>query len=156
LVGEAKFTGAATRYDNRSYVARLHSEIARRGLEDAVSFPGEREDIVDVLRALDVVLVPSWEEPFGRVVAEAMAAGTPVVATNAGGPAEIVEHEISGLLAPPADADAWVAAVGRILSDEAFADTLRRNGRRIARERFSREAHVRNVMALYSEALDQP
>ena len=55
-------------------------------------FLGERDDVPDLLAAVDLLLVPSWEEPFGRSVVEAMAAGVPVLATDVGGPAEILRR----------------------------------------------------------------
>ncbi len=90
LVGEPKFVARATRYDNRSYLRRLHETVADLGLGHAVRFLGEREEVAEILRACDVALLPSWDEPFGRAVVEAMAMGTPTVATSVGGPAEII------------------------------------------------------------------
>ena len=50
-------------------------------LDEAVRFLGEREEVPDILRACDIALLPSWDEPFGRTIAEAMAMGVPMVAT---------------------------------------------------------------------------
>jgi glycosyltransferase involved in cell wall biosynthesis len=85
LVGSAKFVASSTRFDNEDYVARLRELVAAAGLEDRVSWLGEREDVAQIVRALDVLLLPSWEEPFGRALIEAMALGVPVVATDVGG-----------------------------------------------------------------------
>ena len=101
LVGEAKFVARATRYDNRSYLRRLHELVAELGLGGAVRFLGEREDVPEILRACDVALLPSWDEPFGRAVVEAMAMGAPIVATSVGGPAEIIRDGVDGLLVAP-------------------------------------------------------
>ena len=90
LVGSAKFDSAATRYDNAAYLDSLERQVGDLGLADAVRFLGERDDIPELLHAVDLLLVPSWEEPFGRAVIEAMAAGVPVVATDVGGPPEIL------------------------------------------------------------------
>ena len=68
--------------------------------------------------ALDALLVPSHGEPFGRVVVEAMAAGTPVIASAEAGPAEIIENGVNGLLADANDVDAWTAAIERLVTDE--------------------------------------
>ncbi|HLB22313.1 MAG TPA: glycosyltransferase, partial [Solirubrobacteraceae bacterium] len=72
LVGSAKFIARSTRFDNNDYVKRLQALVERDGLEDRVSWLGEREDVPEIIRALDVLLLPSWEEPFGRAVVEAM------------------------------------------------------------------------------------
>src|SRR5207248_3224481 len=107
LIGEARFTSGATRYDNTAYVQNLHELTDALDLGQAVRFVGHRNDVPEVLAALDIALLPSWEEPFGRVVVEAMAAGTPVVATAVGGPTEIIEEGINGLLVPPREPELW-------------------------------------------------
>ncbi|MGH2804504.1 MAG: glycosyltransferase family 4 protein, partial [Thermoleophilaceae bacterium] len=108
LVGAPKFVSKATRFDNLEFVDGLHRLVAELDLERQVDFLGEREDVPGVLRALDLLLVPSWEEPFGRSVIESMAMGIPVAATSVGGPAEIVRDGCDGLLLPPRDPPAWV------------------------------------------------
>jgi len=88
LVGGVKFTDSSARYDNCAYAAELHAVAEQLGLRDKVVWAGERADIPQVMSALDVLVLPSWEEPFGRVLIEAMAMERPVVATNVGGPRE--------------------------------------------------------------------
>ena len=100
LVGEAKFTSASTRFDNRSYRDALHELVEDRGLGANVRFLGQRSDVPAIVSALDVLLAPSWEEPFGRTIIEAMAMGVPAVATNSGGPAEIIDDGVDGVLLP--------------------------------------------------------
>jgi glycosyltransferase involved in cell wall biosynthesis len=77
------------------------------------------DDAAGVMRHLDVLVLPSREEPFGTVLAEAMAAGTPVVATRVGGVAEVVEHGVSGLLVEPGRPDELAAAVVTVLERRA-------------------------------------
>jgi glycosyltransferase involved in cell wall biosynthesis len=119
-----------------------------------VHFLGHRDDVPEILAALDVLVhVPSAPEPFGRVVAEAMAVGKPVVAARAGGLPEIVEHEVTGLLVPPGDPSACAAAVLRLLADPALRARLGTAGRRRAEERFDPAAHAERVVAAYREVL---
>ena len=120
LVGAAKFVSGATRYDNVAYTAELEALVSELGLADAVVFTGERQDVPEVLRAIDVLLVPSWEEPFGRTVVEAMAMEVPVLATSEGGPAESLREGVDGHLLPPRDPAAWVEPAARLLSDPAL------------------------------------
>src|SRR5207302_5178465 len=94
VVGSPKFTSGATRLDNRAYLDELHRLVAELGLDDTVLFLGEREDVPEILAATDLVLVPSWEEPFGRAIVETMAMGVPVIATSIGGPAEIISDGV--------------------------------------------------------------
>lgn len=151
VVGEAKFVDAATRYDNRAYVARLRQAIAARGLDGRIRLLGEREDVPAVLRGLDALLVPSWEEPFGRVVLEGMAMGVPVLATRVGGPAEIVTDGRDGLLLPARAPAAWSAALDRVIADAGLRDALGAAGRRRAAD-FSPARHAAAVLAAYDDA----
>jgi glycosyltransferase involved in cell wall biosynthesis len=146
IVGEAKFVTAATRFDNRAYERELHELAARLGLGDAVHFLGEREDPERVLAALDVLLVPSTEEPFGRTVAEAMAMGVPVVATDAGGPAETIRPGVDGELLPHDDVAGWTEAVGRL------AARGRTDSRAYAMSRFSPEEHAARMLDAFRRA----
>lgn len=155
LVGTTKFTSAATRYDNEAYLANLERLVAETGLTERVSFTGERDDVPVVLRASDVVLVPSWEEPFGRTVVEGMALGVPVVATAVGGPAEIIEHGRTGLLVEPHDPQALADAIRQLLDDGALAQRIAAAGRERAAE-FSLPRHVAAVTALYAELTGRP
>jgi glycosyltransferase involved in cell wall biosynthesis len=153
LVGEAKFVARATRYDNRAYLCRLHELTARLGLGDAVRFLGEREDVPEILRACDVALLPSWDEPFGRAAVEAMAMGAPVVATSIGGPAEIITDGVDGTLVQPRDPARLAIAVNRLLRDPQRRQALGRAARKSVKERFGRDRHASSVTALYRELL---
>jgi glycosyltransferase involved in cell wall biosynthesis len=74
-----------------------------------------RDDAPSLMRHLDVLVLPSHQEPFGTVLGEAMAVGTPVVATRVGGLAEVVEDGVTGLLVEPGDPPALADAVARVL-----------------------------------------
>jgi L-malate glycosyltransferase len=124
IIGDVKFASRFTRFDNHAYMAGLRDLIAALRLEDAVIFAGQQRDMPAVMRAVDVILLPSWEEPFGRVVAEGMAAGRPVIATSVGGPAETITDGRDGLLAPPRDPHAWALAINQVLGDPALARRL--------------------------------
>jgi glycosyltransferase involved in cell wall biosynthesis len=149
LVGGAKFTTATSRYDNRAYLASLHALVRDLDLGASVVFAGERADIPAVLALADVVLVPSWEEPFGRVVVESMAMRRPVVATDAGGPAEIITPGETGLLVPPKLPEALAAAALSILWSPDHGRAMGERARQAARSRFSVEAHASTVLALW-------
>jgi glycosyltransferase involved in cell wall biosynthesis len=152
VVGEAKFLSDTTRFDNGAYLRRLQ-ELARDDrLAGRVDFVGERSDVPAIMGALDALLVPSDGEPFGRVVVEAMAAGTPVLASDAAGPAEIIEDGESGLLAPVGDVGAWARSIDRLMTDPELRQRLVRGGRRRSTE-FSVFAHARQVLAVYQNLL---
>jgi glycosyltransferase involved in cell wall biosynthesis len=117
IIGAVVFSGPKVSYDNESFAQRLRELAHALGVADAVEFVGAVEDMPAALASLDILLVPSWEEPFGRVVVEAMAAGVPVVATRHGGPAEQIEDGVTGLLAEPRRPELWVEPVSRLLRD---------------------------------------
>lgn len=154
LIGSAKFVDRATRFDNEGYVARLRELVVQAGLEDRVSWLGEREDVPELMRALDVLLLPSWEEPFGRALIEAMAMRVPVLATSVGGPAEIVEDGREGFLLPPRKPQAWAQAIRRFAGHPGLADRMGQAGRLRVEGAFSANRHVRAMLEVYSRALE--
>jgi L-malate glycosyltransferase len=153
LVGSAKFVARATRFDNKRYVAQLHALVAAAGLQERVSWLGEREDVPELVRALDVLLLPSWEEPFGRALIEAMALCVPVIATDVGGPGEIIEDGREGYLLPPREPAAWAGAIERIVESPERAREMGRAGRRRVQEAFTVERHVAATLELYERAV---
>lgn len=135
----------------------LRGELVRQcrslGIEDAVHFTGWREDIPDILASVDLFVLPSLGEHFGRVLIEAMAMGKPIVATDSGGVPEIVIHGETGLLVPPAQPEALADAVLMLLQDPSRAERLGAAGRRRAEREFSLSRHAEAVEALYVELL---
>ncbi len=116
-------------------------------------FTGEVEDAPALIAALDVVLVPSWEEPFGRVVIEAMAMRTPVLATSVGGPADIVTDGIDGMLLPPRSPEVWGASVAELLADPERMARMGTAGRETAVRRYALPQFVANVVECYRAAI---
>jgi len=155
LIGEAKFVARSTRFDNEAYVARLHRLVADAGLEQRVSWLGEVRDVRELVRALDVLLLPSHEEPFGRALLEAMALEVPVLATNVGGPRELVRDGIEGYLLPPEEPAAWAQAVRAIVETPDHGQGMGRAGRQRIAEAFGVEHHVRATLAAYERAIAQ-
>jgi glycosyltransferase involved in cell wall biosynthesis len=107
-----------------SYPNDLRSLAANLGIADRVHFAGHQANVHPWCDALDVVVHASFGEPFGLVLVEAMALGKPLVATNFGGPLEVVEDGTSGLLVPPGNPGRLAEAVGRILANRELASTL--------------------------------
>lgn len=133
----------------------MHRELLRLrdrlGLADRLSFWGFRSDIPEVMAAFDILAISSSSEGFSLAAVQAMAAGTPVVATRSGGPEEILTDEEDGLLVPTRDPEALAAAIGRVASDPALSDRLSSAARRTAAERFSLTTMLDRYDALYGE-----
>jgi glycosyltransferase involved in cell wall biosynthesis len=130
--------------------AALRAQAARLAIADRVHFLGWREDKGALLRAADVLAVPSRYEPFGTVVIEGWAAAVPVVAAAATGPATTVEDGRTGLLVPVDDAPALAAALGRVLADRALAAALASGAAEALDRRYARAAVVRAYLDLYA------
>ncbi len=142
LVGSALFTGRANRYDNVAFTDQLKTAAAGAGVSDHVKFLGQRSDIPSVLAATDLLLIPSWREAFGRIAVEAMAMSVPVIATETGGPADIIRDGIDGLLLPSRSPELW-ARRSEPLVDQAEV-----------RLRMGREAQVRAREFALSSGVD--
>jgi L-malate glycosyltransferase len=152
LAGSAKFVSRATRYDNDAYRAWLGKLALALEVERYVHFLGERDDVAEIFAAADVALLPSWEEPFGRSIVEAMAMKRPVVATNVGGPPEILTHGEEGLLLPPRAPELWARAIEDLIEHPEKRAALGRAGRDRVAAQFSLERHVEAILDVYSEA----
>jgi len=149
IAGSAKFAAASTRFDNRAYDAELRALPAQLGLDGAVRFLGECEDVATVLAAIDLLLVPSWREAFGRVAVEGMAMGVPVIVTAVGGPAEVVRDGVEGRVLAPRDPDAWAAAVCELLANPDARKQMGEAGRARARAVADPGAHAAAIEAVY-------
>jgi glycosyltransferase involved in cell wall biosynthesis len=107
--------------------SQLERHAADVGLGDRVRFLGAapRDDVLALFRAADASILSSGWENFPHGVVESLAVGTPVLATRAGGVAEVVEDGRNGLLVEPGDADALAAAIRRFFSDDDLRARLR-------------------------------
>jgi glycosyltransferase involved in cell wall biosynthesis len=107
------------------YAAALRERATRLGISDQVVFSGFRDDVEVEIDALHVLVHASTiPEPFGQVIVEGMAAGRPVVATDHGGPAEIISHDRNGLLYPAGDVRTLSAILQHLNGDPALRQRL--------------------------------
>lgn len=114
---------------------------------------GDRDDVPQLLTAMDIVAVPSLSEGFPYLVLEALAAARPVVASRVGGIPEVIRHQETGLLVPPGDVAALTAALERLLKSPDEARRLGHNGRAVVVERFTRERMLHETRQLYVRLL---
>ncbi|WP_341924185.1 glycosyltransferase [Nocardioides psychrotolerans] len=141
---------------DRAYERELLDLVGRHGLQDLVHLHGHVADVHTTMRSHDVVVHTSTKpEPFGQVVVEAMAAGVPVVAADTGGPAEIVEDGVTGLLYRTGDAAALGSALERLVDEPSLGSTLARNAL-VAVRCFSYETIVPEWERVLRSVADQP
>jgi len=122
-------------------------------LADKVLFLGERDALPELLAPADVFVLSSSQESFGLSALEAMSCGTPVVATDSGGICEVVEHGVSGLLAPLDDLETFARHLSALLFDRERSLAMGAAARAAAESRFRREAVVADYVDLYRRTL---
>lgn len=123
------------------------------GVADRIHFAGFVPHAARAMRAFDLFVLPSIEEPFGLVCAEAMANALPVVASRTGGIPEVVEDGETGLLVPPADDEALAGAILRLAGDLELRRRMGQAGRRRFLQHFTVEAMVEKTVSLYERVL---
>lgn len=144
----AVVVGGAHR-SGRAYADGLRRFVAANGLGDHVVFTGARQDVADVMNAMDVVVHSSVRgEPFGRVIIEAMSVGRPVIATRAGGVPEFVHDGADGVLVEPGNAKELAGALRTLLASHAKRRALG-DAARVAVRKFSLQSHVEQITRLY-------
>lgn len=129
----------------RVALERLRGDL---GLHNQVRFLGFRRDIPEVLAALDVFVSPSLWEGLSISILEAMAAARPIITTDILANAELIEHEVTGLLVPPRAPEALAAAIARIAIDPALAHSCAEAARRRAYEQYSLERMFAQTLEL--------
>lgn len=135
------------------FLKELEKLLRELGLSNKVVFTGFVEDIVDLYRALDLVVVASQVEAFGRTAIEAMAMAKPVVATDSGGLSEIVVEGRTGLLVPYGNPEALADAILRLMGDPRLATEFGIHGRRRVEELFPAEKNVKDTERVYISLL---
>lgn len=127
--------------------AEVEAAIAATGIGDITWLAGERSDVPEIMRALDVFALPSRAEGISNTILEAMASGLPVVATEVGGNAELVAAGETGLLVPPEDPQRMAEALLRYTADAA----LRQDHGAAGRQRVERNFSIDNMVARYTQ-----
>ena len=141
--------------NSKDFFQELNHLVKKFGLEHKVIFTGFLENPVDAYSGIDLLLLPSEEEPFGRVLIEAMATERPVISTDCGGPKDIIIDGITGKLIPPKDVDALASAMVEIASHKDVAFKMGKRGRYEAEQRFSSEMMTRKIEQVYRELLER-
>jgi N-acetyl-alpha-D-glucosaminyl L-malate synthase BshA len=135
--------------------ARVAQSAAEADLTEHVEILGEQDDVRELLSAADVFLLPSAQESFGLAAAEAMACGTPVVASRVGGLPEVITDGETGFLHQPDDLDGMAASALNLLTDASLRDRLSRAARATIVERYCEERIVPMYEEFYARLIGQ-
>jgi L-malate glycosyltransferase len=146
IVGESKF-----REENVQYDTILRQLVRELQLDERVRFTGFRRDILEICSAADLLLLCSDNEPFGRVIIEAMSQSLPVVATDSGGVPDIVVHGKTGLLYRVGDIDGLVRNISGILEYPGLRQGMGYLGAERVREAFTIQGTARRVEEIYTK-----
>ena len=148
LVGQVAFGGKHVRLDNHAYLHSLEELVDELSVRDAVHFLGQRDDVPELMRALDLSLLPSSHEPFGLVTVESMALGTPpLVCADSAGP-ELVNDRETGWVLDSAEPKLWADAIHELLVDRPALDRMAERAPAAA-SRFRDDIHADEMLAVY-------
>lgn len=135
----------------------LKAYVEQRGHSSRIRFIGYVKDPFSIFSAADIALVPSlWNEAFGRVVVEAMACGTPVIATAVGGMREIFTDGKEGIYVPLGSPQAITHAINSLFKNPARLQNMAHAGRSLVESRYATQRVVDEYTNLYAKALGQP
>jgi L-malate glycosyltransferase len=139
-----------------AYRPRLEALSRRLGIADRVIFAGYQQNVASFLTAMDVLCVPSLNEPLGLVIMEGLFAGLPVVGTRVGGTPEIITDGETGYLVPVHAPRELARRVCQVLADPALAKQMGDAGRARATKLFSVDRMVQEMESLYRALLEPP
>lgn len=134
------------------FMEYLKQEVEKAGVKSHVTFHGftNRDGLPDIQRCHDILLFPSiWDEPFAAVPVEAMACGTPVIGTTAGGTPEAIVDGVNGLLVPPNDAEAMAGAMEKLIRDPELCWQLGQQAAREVREKYDFQTYIDRLERKY-------
>jgi glycosyltransferase involved in cell wall biosynthesis len=132
---------------------RLEVTLAALGVEDQFTLTGHREDVPDIMRALDIVAIPSFHEAIPQSGLQALATGVPVVASDVGGIPSIIQNGITGRLVPMQNAPALAAAIRDTLEQREKTQALCAEGRKLIESQHSLEVMLDRLDAIYRQHL---
>lgn len=152
---ELYLAGSIPQYDAGNYGLQLQNYIATANLEKYVHFLGDVQDISGLRREMDIELVCSWCETFGRVTVEAMFAKIPVIGSNAGGTPEIIVDKQTGLLYTPHNAKHLAEMILWCTEHPTEVSEMADKGYQRAKDHFTIEAAVQKIFSVISEVLEE-
>ena len=139
--------------DGGSYSSQLRELVSDLKLGPQVTFTGFRSDVPELMAALDVFAMPSFEEPFGMVYLESLAMRTPVVASRSGGVVEFIEDGVTGLLSHPEDVGELADDLARLIADPALRAQIGEAGREMVLSAYASPRMAHDTERVYRRIL---
>lgn len=133
--------------------AQCMSMLHSAGVARLAWFTGERDDVPQLMRAMDLFALPSLGEGISNTILEAMASGLPVVATRVGGNVELVRENETGLLVPPSNPSALADAIFKYHQNEAMRSSHGQLAREVIERQFSMQAMIDGYLAVYDQVM---
>jgi glycosyltransferase involved in cell wall biosynthesis len=139
--------------EQQPYVSELRELVKKYDLVDRFNFIPHQSDGIDTISAIDCLVHPALDEPFGRVIMEAMALKKPVIAMDSNGPKEIITHEEDGLLVEPEATDGLAHAMLRVINETDLRAHLSNHSRLAVEQKFQVLDHAQKICDIYRQLL---
>lgn len=143
------------RPEHQAYYKELHTIAKNLGIADKVSFIPFRTDIVEVYASLDINLLVSADEGFGRTIIEAGYLGVPSIGTHSGGIPELIEDGVTGCLVNLDDVDELSETILSLAQDMEKRRKMGESARRLVEQKFLLSTHCEKIQAIYKELLNR-
>jgi glycosyltransferase involved in cell wall biosynthesis len=137
------------------YLHRIKALCTNLRISNRVVFIPYRDDIPSLLKALDILVLPSFTEGFSRIILEAMANKKPVVATNVGGNTEAIVDGETGYIVPPGNSFALAARINELVADKKKSKKMGQAGRKRVESKFTIQLNVNRIQEVYAELLQR-
>jgi len=147
VVGDRSF------YGNDDYYRTLLELSEDLGIQNQIKFVGFEANVPEIMSSIDLLVLCSENESFGRVVIEAMAMEKPAICFNSGGPKELIENGVTGVLIPPRDVDALAKAIVTLYRNKELRCRMGKLGRQTVVQKFNVANHVAAYQNVYKELL---
>lgn len=140
---------------NREYLQELHRLAGKAGLSEKIEWAGFTDDVETEYRSADIVINFSESESFSMTCAEALYYGTPVIASDSGGPAEIIDHAVTGLLVENKSVSKMSQAMLKLASDPELREAMRQKSTHAIQQKFSPQKTSALLKELYTLSLQK-
>lgn len=132
---------------------KLESLVNELNISDNVLFHGKSDDVANIMKKMDIFVLPSLAEGISNTILEAMACGLPVIATNVGGNPELVTENVSGYLVPSNNPQTMAEAIQKYIDQPELIAKHGKTARQLIENEFSMKAMVENYMRVYDQLL---